>query len=155
LPAVLALALAAALSGCGGTQAAAPCPVTLPGGRLPVSAERAGGFDYGNRSLAVALWPHGELVAGRLPDRSSYAEVQPDGSIVTKQGWWRAVEGRLAVEGERLDAAAPPLRVDVPDGYGPTGFQATGLTFPTTGCWKLTGRVGRTSLTFVMRVRKL
>lgn len=60
----------------------------------------------------------------------------------------------LTVAGERLDAAAPPLRAHVPPGYGPEGFQPTGLTFPTAGCWRLTGSVGGVSLTFVVRVVK-
>src|SRR5918997_1699682 len=105
-----------------GVTAAGPCRVTLPGGAIPAGAQ---GFDFGNRDLAVALWPKGRLVAGRLPDGSSYAETRPDGSIVAKLGWWRGAAGRLRIEGERLDAPAPPLRADVPAGYGPTGFQAT------------------------------
>ncbi len=40
------------------------------------------------------------------------------------------------------------------DGYGDTGFQATGVTFPREGCWLITGRVGRTSLTFITFVIK-
>jgi hypothetical protein len=40
----------------------------------------------------------------------------------------------------------------VPDGYGATGFQATAVTFPTTGCWKVVGGVGDAGLTFVVRV---
>jgi hypothetical protein len=41
------------------------------------------------------------------------------------------------------------LRADVPDGYGTTGFQVSGLIFPTGGCWEVTGRLGDASLTFV------
>jgi hypothetical protein len=78
-----------------------------------------------------------------------------DRSIEAKLGWWRGEEGVLAVAGERLDAAAPPLRAHVPAGYGPSGFQPTGLTFPATGCWRVTGRVGHARLEFVVRVRKL
>jgi hypothetical protein len=106
------------------------------------------------RALAVVLWPKGRLLAGRLPDGSSYAEIEPDGSISAKLGWWRATEGPLTVEGERLDGAAPPLKADVPDGYGPTGFQPTGITFPTEGCWKVEGSVGGARLAFVVLVRK-
>jgi hypothetical protein len=58
------------------------------------------------------------------------------------------------VRGERLDAAAPPLAADVPAGYGAEGFQPTGLTFPTTGCWQVVGSVGDASLEFVVRVVK-
>jgi hypothetical protein len=151
-----AAALTAALTGCarggaGVTNAADACPVTSPGGRVPASG---GDFNHGNGSLAVALWPKGRLVAGRLPDGSSYAEIRPDGAVAAKLGWSHAVEGELSVEGERLDAPAPPLLAEIPNGYGHTGFQPTGLTFPTEGCWKVRGSVARTRLTFVVLVSK-
>jgi hypothetical protein len=128
-----ALALAAALTGCSGTKRASapapnltrPCPVTSPGGDLRFGD---GDFNYGNDSLGVALWPNGKLVAGRLPDGGSNAEAKPDGSIRAKLGWWRAVEGRLSIDGVRLHDSAPPLRAFIPLGYGPTGFQATVLS---------------------------
>jgi hypothetical protein len=152
-----ALALAATLAGCAGQKPASapapylagPCPVTSPGADLPFGD---GGFNYGNRSLGVALWPNGKLVAGPLADGGSYAEVRPDGSVRAKLGWWRAVDGQLSIEGARLDASAPPLRTDVPAGYGTTGFQATELTFPTQGCWQVVGSLGDARLTFVVRV---
>jgi hypothetical protein len=34
------------------------------------------------------------------------------------------------------------------------GFQASGVYFPTEGCWEVTGKVGTTSLTFVTVVIK-
>jgi hypothetical protein len=42
----------------------------------------------------------------------------------------------------------------VPDGYGATGFQASAVSYPTEGCWEVTGRVGDASLTFVTLVLK-
>jgi hypothetical protein len=152
--------IAITVAGCGGdaaprphpvaSRAAGPCRPTVPDGDVPAAAK---GFNHGNGDLAVALWPRGRLVAGRLPDGSSYADVLPDGSIEAKLGWWRGVEGRLSIEGERLDAASPPLRADVPEGYGPSGFQATAVTFPSERCWKVVGTVGRARLAFVVRVR--
>jgi len=62
------------------------------------------------------------------------------------------VAGKLRIEGSRLDASAPPLVGHVPDGYGDSGFQSSGITFPTEGCWQVTGRVGEASLTFVVLV---
>ena len=38
---------------------------------------------------------------------------------------------------------------DVPSNYGTTGFQPSGVSFPTEGCWEVTGHVGDTTLTFV------
>jgi len=72
--------------------------------------------NYGNGSIGVALWPKGRLIAGELPDGSVWAEIEPDGSIRAKLGWFRAIEGRLSIRGSRRDASAPPLRADVPDG---------------------------------------
>jgi hypothetical protein len=34
------------------------------------------------------------------------------------------------------------------------GFQASGVIFPTEGCWQVTGRAGRTAMTFVTFVLK-
>jgi hypothetical protein len=129
-----------------------PCPATSPNGKSPASSD---GFNHGNRSLAVALWPKGRLVAGPLPDGGSYAEIKPDGSIVAKLGWWRGVEGPLTIRGERLDGSSAPLRAAVPQsGYGSTGFLPSLLMFPTQGCWKVVGSIGRANLTFVVLVRK-
>ena len=44
---------------------------------------------------------------------------------------------------------------DAPDGYGLTGFQASGITFPTEGCWEISGTVGSATLTFVTYVIKV
>jgi hypothetical protein len=127
------------------------CPVTYPSAEPPVEGED---FNYGNRHLAVFLWPKGRLVADRVPDGSSWAEVGPDGTIAAKVGWWRGAAGRLTIQGERLDAPAPPLGASVPAGYGSTGFQATELRFPTRGCWKVVGSVARHDITFVVQVTK-
>ena len=69
-------------------------------------------------------------------------------------GWWRAATGTLEITGRRLDAPAPPARAHVPDGYGDTGFQASGVDFPTEGCWEVTGTLLTTRLTFVTFVIK-
>lgn len=71
-----------------------------------------------------------------------------------KFGWWREVPGRLRITGQRLDASAPRLLADVPSGYGATGFQSSGVTFPTEGCWEVTGEVGQATLSFVTFVIK-
>jgi hypothetical protein len=101
------------------------------------------GASYGNGRLWVGgLWPNGVIAAG--PEF-----VQPDGSVGMKFGWWRAVPGGLRITGRRLDGPAPPLRADVPAGYGQTGFQASGVDFPTEGCWEVTGAVAEATLSFV------
>jgi hypothetical protein len=130
---------------------AARCPVTRPRRWRPprgVAGDALFGADssYGNGKLWVGgLWDDGVIEAG--PDF-----VDAGGSVGMKFGWWREVSGRLGISGRRLDGSAPPLRADVPDGYRPRGFQASGVWFPTEGCWEVTGRVGSTSLTFVTLV---
>jgi hypothetical protein len=71
-----------------------------------------------------------------------------------KFGWWRVATGGLQLTGRRLDAPAPPARAPVPDGYGDGGFQASGVDFPTEGCWEVTRTLPTTSLRFVAFVSK-
>ena len=153
---LVAMMLAVALGGCAGTNGSAPaldpaarCRVTVPGEAFPAG----GGSNYGNRSLGVGLWPKGVLVAGRLRDGASFADIAAHGAVEAKLGWWRFTSGRLRVDGERLDGAGPPLRVEVPAGYGARGFQPTMLRFPSPGCWAVVGSVGAARLRFVVRVR--
>jgi hypothetical protein len=130
--------------------------VTIPARTtLPNAGAARAAFNYGRANLRVQLyWPNGTLVAGPLPDGGSYATVNSNGSISAKLGWWRARAGKLRVSGRRLDAAAPPLRARVPDGYTTRGFQPSGITFPTVGCWRVTGAVASSKLSFVVRVRR-
>lgn len=120
------------------------CPVTLPNGNTPPDEQPAPEF-HGNGELWTVLWPDGTIVMGPQ-------NVEPDGSLSMKFVWRRGVSGPLTIEGHRLDAAAAPLRADIPDGYGDIGIQATALIFPTEGCWEVTGRVGDAVLSFVTRV---
>ncbi len=118
-----------------------PCPITHPNGSKPPGPTFGAEF-HGNGSIWVGLW-HSNVVVWN---------AQPDGSVETKFGWWRGVPGTLRIEGHRLDAPAPSLIGHVPNGYGDSGFQASGITFPSEGCWQVTGRVGEASLTFVTLV---
>ncbi|GAA5029114.1 hypothetical protein [Actinopolymorpha pittospori] len=125
---------------------ASRCAVTVPrSGPSVIPREDFFGWEnsYGNGRLWVgALWPEGIVVADRRL-------AAPDGSVGLKFGWWRGVPGHLEIRGRRLDAAAPSLRARVPSGYGESGFQSSGVTFPTEGCWEVTGTIGRAaSLTF-------
>ncbi len=121
------------------------CPVTKPNGSIPPNETVSSAEYLGNGELWTTLWPDGKI-------KMESANQEADGSLSMKWGWWRAVSGPLTIEGHRLDAQADPLRVDIPDGYGDTGFQVSALIFPTTGCWEVTGRVGDASLTFVTEV---
>ena len=120
------------------------CPVTLPNEKTYTGEPGVGG-NYWNEALSTGLWPDGKVVI----------KVSGDGALSMKFWWWRLVKGRLTIEGRRLDNPAPPLRSIIPDGYGEIGFQASGLVFPTPGCWEVTGRIGDKSLTFVTLVEKI
>ena len=65
--------------------------------------------------------------------------------------WIRPQGTQLTVSGRRLDSDAPPARAEIPCCY-PTGFQASGLYFPTEGCWEISAKAGRSELTFVTHV---
>ena len=68
-----------------------------------------------------------------------------------KVGWFRPAGADLEITGHRLDIDAPPLEAHVPCCY-PTRFQATGLLFPTEGCWEVTARAAESELKFVVSV---
>jgi len=65
--------------------------------------------------------------------------------------WIRPASTQLTVSGRRLDASAPPMKATIPCCY-PTGFQASGLAFPTEGCWEIAAVAGTSQLTFVTKV---
>jgi hypothetical protein len=125
---------------------AATCPSTKPSEVAVGGEERPFGSSalvFGNSHLwVVPLQEDGVIHA----DSRS---IEPDGSIASKFGWWRITSGTLAITGRRLDAPAPPLRASIPDGYGSSGFQSSGVSFPTEGCWEITGTVGGQTLSFV------
>jgi hypothetical protein len=143
----------------------ASCPVTLPGssrsfGKRTPGSEAMSFFEPGTSHWKpvlmigpFGLWPNGTVVF----KPGGPGSIEPDGSLAMKFGWTRGegLRGKLKIHGRRLDTPAPPLRADIPDGYGDTGFQATALIFPTEGCWEVTGEVGETRLTFVTRVIKI
>lgn len=131
------------------TQAAIDaCAVTLPNHSVPPGVEASQEAEtniHGYGELWVALWPGGKIL-------STKENLKSDGSIEMKFPWWRGVEGQLVIEGYRQDDPTAMLSAWVPDGYGDTGFQSTLITFPTEGCWHITGRVGEAELTFVILV---
>ena len=126
------------------------CPVTLPRRHLaPIDAMSF--FEPGTSSwkptLSVGLYPDGTVVFRPGGPGSTEAD-----GFLGMNFWWtrgEGLRGKLKIHGKRLDAPAPPLRAEIPEGYGETGFQATALIFPSEGCWQVTGEVGDTHLTFV------
>ena len=96
---------------------------------------------YGNDALWVVIPTDGTVRPGGDSSRG----------IKAKFPTVRLRPGTLSATAARLDGAAPPAEVHIPDGYY-TSFQAFGVTFPTPGCWQITERVADSELQFVVRV---
>ncbi len=126
------------------------CAVTAPNGTTAADDNQSS--SYGTRQLSTLLWPEGtiEFRPGGPGFRTR------DDALGMKFPWWRGdgVRGHLRIEGRRLDGVAPSLRSEFTD-YGDRGFQATYIIFPTPGCWKVTGRAGDASITFVTNVVRI
>lgn len=128
-------------------SAAARCPVTLPSRWNPPPGVSRRALFGSNHSFGNGrLWVGGLGESGII--KAGPQLINKDGSISLKFGWWQSVRGDLRISGRRLGGTAAPLRADVLQ-YGMTGFQASGVTFSTEGCWKVTGRVGAVTLRFV------
>lgn len=102
---------------------------------------------YGNGILSTSVpGPDGVLATRKDPDGSYFQKL-----------WWlpkRGFGGNLVVSGERLDAPARMTVHSVNWGHSSDGrgSWASAVSFPSEGCWRLTGRVGDVSLTYVVRV---
>ena len=141
---------AALLLLCAPPNFAAPaCPVTVPNGATP-PGENPSALHHGNGELWTVLYEGGQLVFG---GKDGFTLV--NGSMAMKFPFWRGVEGPLRIEGHNLHAPDERLRAHIPAGYATTGFQATGLFFPSVGCWEVTAGAGDASLTFVTQVLRL
>lgn len=166
--AVVAAAAALGMTALGGlvpTTASADfaCPVTIPNRSVPPP----GGGGLGPGSMAI----HGNgLLWTILPDDGVWlvpeSGVRSDGSIQQKFVWWRRVvdqttttgddgvltvgstyAGTLRITGRRLDAdAAPAWATTRHEGV----HVGSTITFPTGGCWEITGTAGEDLLTFTV-----
>jgi hypothetical protein len=138
-------------------SAGASVPASLPASGCPVTHptmfDPPLGIDPDALFGAASSHGNGQLWVGGLGEDGVIVWPRDaDGSIRYKFGWWRATQGTLRITGRRLDVPAPALRASVPTGYGSAGFQASGVSFPTEGCWQVTGEVGETTLTFITLV---
>lgn len=100
------------------------------------------GYYYVNadRSIWASAWWKGE--------EDTYLRATNDG---IKVGWFRPAGAALEITGQRIDAKAPALEAHAPCCY-PTRFQATGLYFPSEGCWQVNARAEDSELSFIVRV---
>jgi hypothetical protein len=132
-------------------RVAETCPVTNPSDKpfvppSPYPAEpRLGGFWFGSDGLWIIP-----------PEKGEWRGLRQ------KMGWWRQGYDwrtpKLKITGRRLDSQAPPLDVDGPNAVGtggpPGNYMMVGLTFPTFGCWEITGHDENDELKFVVWVAK-
>ena len=132
--------------GTGDRAAGGECRVTSPGRTAdpPEEVVRWAGFSHG-------LYDHDNLWVA-LPDPSARLVRHADGGYGQKFMWWRGAESDLVLDAHRVGDIESSAETEVPDGYGSRGFQASGVTFPTEGCWRVTGQLGNDVMAFVVVV---
>jgi hypothetical protein len=123
------------------------CPLTEPVWvKPPEDSAVQGSPEYGyyfvneDRSIWASAWWTGQ--------EEYHLRAGEEGN---KVGWFRPTGATLEITGRRIDAQAAPLEAHVPCCY-PTRFQATGLVFPTEGCWEVTAMAADSRLSFVVWV---
>ena len=129
------------------STSASACPLTEPvWAKPPDDPAVQGSPEYGyyfvneDRSIWASAWWTGQ--------EEYHLRVSEEG---IKVGWFRPAGAALEITGRRVDRQGPPLEAHVPCCY-PTRFQATGLYFPSEGCWEVTAKAAESALAFVVRV---
>lgn len=128
---------------------AASCPVShtnpsaRPPSRIPSSMN----------SIVTPVFPTWRWYGNRY----LWTQLPPSGTVAMDENevkfpWWRLRAGRLTITGHPLGALKPRMTAIIGPGYGSIGFQATGLLFPSPGCWRVSGHVRGKGLSFVIRV---
>lgn len=118
-----------------------PCPITSPEMAQPPKD-----------SSADAL-PRGPWYIN--PDRTIWATFGASLHQGRNKVFWIRPQGsQLEISGLRLDDESSALVAAIPCCY-PTGFQATGLTLPSAGCWEVKAKAGSSELRFVTLVQPL
>ena len=126
--------------------AASDCQVTEPAWALPpedsaVQDAPAHGYYFVNKDSS--MWAS----AWWTKQDENYFRASED----IKVGWFRPAGAALEITGQRLDGETDTLDVHTPCCY-PTRFQATGLIFPTEGCWEVAAKAEDRELSFVVWV---
>jgi hypothetical protein len=124
-----------------GTPPAEDCPVTAPIYAQPAKDPNADSFGFGYWYVNAdrTIW------AGPLPDGKSWEAGSQ------KVAWIRPKGEDLTISGHRLNVEKPHLHAEIPCCYL-TGFQVTGLIFPTEGCWEVLAKAGKNELRFITYV---
>jgi hypothetical protein len=144
-------------------NALGPCPVTLAYQLPPeevIEWSASGSRSAMTHEQVVEAAKRTNWVGGA----GIWVALPPDGVVTwgttttgSKFGLFAYGTGRVTAEARRVGASTPPgfaAEIGTPEqGYGPPGFIATGLIFPENGCWEVTYRIDRNSVTFVVNVR--
>jgi hypothetical protein len=145
--------LGAFLAACASIDATHPrdsCPVSKPvwvkppeDGAVPDPPSYGYYFVNDDLSILASAWWAG------VDDHQLRASGEGEGF---KIGWFRPEGATLEITGQHMDdPQAPPLQAHIPCCY-PTRFQASGLSFPTEGCWEVTAKAADSELTFIVWV---
>jgi hypothetical protein len=118
------------------------CPVTPTVRETPPKDPNADGFGDGPWHVNAdrTIWVQ----------NASFPEWRQ--GLNHKVFWISPAGTELKISGERIDGPSAPLEARIPCCY-PTGFQVSAITFPTTGCWKVTAKAGDREMSFVTKVR--
>jgi|GEM_PF-1313637 len=133
------------------TTAIDGCDITQPNGEAPTG--EMGDRWYGAGNLDASLW-----VQLPTPPIQWFPDFEPrdNGGHSIKSPFWRGEgSGPITLTGERLDEPSDfEPRIDATwDGYPIPGFIATGIWYPTEGCWELTATDGNDTLTWTVLVQ--
>jgi hypothetical protein len=123
------------------------CPVTEPVWAKPPedsAVQDTPGYGYyfinEDSSIWASAWFTGE--------DQDYLRAGGEG---IKVGWFRPAGAPLEITGQRVDGKALPLEAHASCCY-PTRFQASGLYFPSEGCWEVNAKAEDKELSFVVWV---
>ncbi|MEO7839534.1 MAG: hypothetical protein ABIU06_09300 [Anaerolineales bacterium] len=128
------------------TTSANACPLTEPTwAKFPEDSAIQDPPAYGNYFINEdsSIWAS----AWWVEQEENYLHAGED----IKVGWFRPARATLEITSQRLDGKANALETHIPCCY-PTRFQASGLLFPTSGCWEVTARAEDRKLSFVVWV---
>jgi len=91
------------------------------------------------------LWTRRE--AGIVPPAQWQAARLTDGRWRLKFPWFRLRAGRLEITAKRVGGGGRFSAETHQDSYLPTGFLPSALLFSSTGCWRVTGALGGSTVT--------
>lgn len=133
------------------------CPVTIPNGEAPPDTDRSEQATrdwYGSGAPDASLWLMRSPSAPIIP--VGVFDPRDKGGYTVKTPFWRGEgSGPITLTGERLDAPSDlEPHIDAAwDGYPTPGFVATGIWYPSAGCWELTATDGNDTLTWTVLLR--